>query len=152
MIEGSQSRTPFAVHKGLRLVVSAAVLATLWLRPPHTLVSAPWTAAPPRPTYDSRCEKTASSQIAMDRCIAGEVAQLEREIKVALNDEARKFAKGQVSAVQQDWLRFERAECRLEASGYEGGTIQPLIFGSCERGLLVQRIDEIDAVIHTASQ
>ena len=134
--------------KALQLLLLAVVLAAVGLGPAQELASASSsTTPPPKPTYNAKCQKTAMSQIAMDDCVAGEVAQLNAEMKIALRDEAGQFGKGAVATVQQDWLRFEQAECRLEDKVYKGGTIQPLIYGVCELGLLVQRINEIDAVI-----
>lgn len=104
----------------------------------------------PRPTYSSKCEKTALSQVAMDQCIASELAQLGSEMHIALNDEASRFGKTAVTPAQDAWAAFEKAECQLEESPYKGGTIQPLIHGVCERGLLVRRINEIYAVIRAA--
>jgi uncharacterized protein YecT (DUF1311 family) len=104
----------------------------------------------PRPTYNSNCEKTALSQVAMDQCVASELAQLGSEMHIALNDEATRFGKTAVTSAQDAWALFEKAECQLEESPYKGGTIQPLIYGVCERGLLVQRINDIDAVIRAA--
>jgi len=104
----------------------------------------------PQPSYNGRCDKTAVSQIAMDKCVAGEIAQLTSEMHIALNDETSEFSRTLVTSAQDAWVSFEKAECQLEDSSYKGGTIQPLIYGVCERGLLVQRINEIDAVLRAA--
>lgn len=137
-------------YRGLQLLLSVGFVVTVGLGSADALASASTKTSPPPPTYNSKCQTTAMSQIAMDNCIGGEATQLNSEMKVALSDEAGQLGKGAVTAVQQVWIQFEEAECRLEDSGYKGGTIQPLIFGACERGLLVQRISEIDTVIRTA--
>jgi uncharacterized protein YecT (DUF1311 family) len=135
-------------HLGVLLLVGCATTAGTGAA--GAIAGASSAGSPPMPTYGSKCEKTALSQMAMDKCVAGELAQLNTEMTVALNDEADQFAEDAVVGIQQKWLHFEQAECYVEDSPYKGGTIQPLIFGVCERGLMVQRIAEIDAVIKAA--
>ena len=108
---------------------------------------APGKIALPKPTYHGHCDKTAETQLALDECVGGQVAELTSEMQKALSDEVSQFGAANVARVQNSWSAFEKAECSLEESPYKGGTIQPLIYGTCERGLLVQRIDEIDAVV-----
>jgi len=86
------------------------------------------------------------SQISMDNCLASEVKQLKNEMQVQLHNESIQFGHVAVARAQNAWVHFEQAECQLEDSGYKGGSIQPLIYETCERGLLVQRITELDAI------
>lgn len=97
----------------------------------------------PKATYNSKCQKTAQTQIALDECAAKEVAELTKELNSALAIEGRVFGLSLVASVQERWAAFEKAECTLESSPNKGGTIYPLVYGLCERTLLVQRIDDI---------
>jgi uncharacterized protein YecT (DUF1311 family) len=143
------------VHRGCQrhLVLSpgtiagVTVLLLLAMGLPAADAAASSTPVLPRPTYNSKCETTAVSQIAMDRCVAKEVAQLNSELKLALEDGADHFGVATVEKVQRAWVDYEKMECGLEESPYKGGTIQPHVYGACEVELLVQRINVIDAGI-----
>ena len=87
----------------------------------------------------------------MDRCAAGQVHQLRVELSRALALEARRFDKTLVAAAQRSWARYEDAECHLEAWPSRGGSIQPLIYATCERTLLVSRINQIRTDTSTRS-
>ena len=86
----------------------------------------------------------------MDRCVSKEVSQLNAELREAIRYEAAQLGSKMVNSVQTNWTKFEKSECQLEESPYKGGSIEPLIYGVCERGLLVQRISEIEAVVKAA--
>lgn len=101
----------------------------------------------PRPTYNKRCETTAKSQEAMDRCVASQVSQLDGELAHALSVEATYLGHSGVSTTESKWLSFMRSECNLEKRPYAGGSIQPLVYGECERGLLFIRVSEIRSVV-----
>jgi len=40
-----------------------------------------------------------------------------------------------------------KSECSLETRPYTGGSIRPLVYGECERGLLFNRVGEIRSVV-----
>jgi uncharacterized protein YecT (DUF1311 family) len=44
---------------------------------------------------------------------------------------------------EKDWVKFRDSHCKFEASQYEGGSIQPLIYSSCLKELTEKRIAEI---------
>jgi uncharacterized protein YecT (DUF1311 family) len=48
---------------------------------------------------------------------------------------------------EKDWVKFRDSHCRFEASQYEGGSIQPLIYSTCLEELTKKRIVEIKASI-----
>jgi uncharacterized protein YecT (DUF1311 family) len=48
---------------------------------------------------------------------------------------------------EKDWLKFRNSHCRFEASQYEGGSMQPLVYSSCLEELTRKRIAEIKASI-----
>jgi uncharacterized protein YecT (DUF1311 family) len=101
----------------------------------------------PPPTYNKKCENTAMTQIALDRCVASQVAQLDDELAHALAVEAGYLGHSGVANTQSKWLGFMKSECSLETRPYTGGSIQPLVYGECERGLLYNRIAEIRSVV-----
>lgn len=103
----------------------------------------------PQPTYDKKCQSTAKSELAMDRCVAAQVAQLDRELTHALSVEASYLGHSGVTTTQSKWLAFRKSECTLEAQPYAGGSIRPLVYGECERGLLFNRVGEIRSVVDT---
>nr|WP_315158340.1 lysozyme inhibitor LprI family protein [uncultured Flavobacterium sp.] len=48
---------------------------------------------------------------------------------------------------EKDWMKFRDSHCKFEASQYEGGSIQPLIYSTCLEELTKKRIAEIKASI-----
>lgn len=48
---------------------------------------------------------------------------------------------------EKDWVKFRDSHCKFEASQYEGGSIQNLIYSSCLEELTKKRIAEIKASI-----
>lgn len=48
---------------------------------------------------------------------------------------------------EKDWVKFRDSHCKIEASQYEGGSIQPLIHYNCLEELTRKRIAEIKASI-----
>ncbi|MGO9581768.1 MAG: lysozyme inhibitor LprI family protein [Acidimicrobiales bacterium] len=112
------------------------------------VVDKPSSAIPP-PTYSKRCERTAKSQAALDRCAASQVTQLDRELTRALSVEGAYFGHSGVARTESKWVAFMKSECSLETRPYSGGSIRPVVYGDCERGLLVSRIAEIRSVLNS---
>ncbi|MBF4473509.1 lysozyme inhibitor LprI family protein [Flavobacterium sp. HJJ] len=48
---------------------------------------------------------------------------------------------------EKDWVKFRDSHCKFDASQYEGGSIQPLIYSTCLEELTKKRIAEIKASI-----
>lgn len=48
---------------------------------------------------------------------------------------------------EKNWVKFRDSHCKFEASQYEGGSIQPLIYSTCLEELTKKRIEEIKASI-----
>ena len=48
---------------------------------------------------------------------------------------------------EKDWMKFRDSHCKFDASQYEGGSIQPLIYSTCLEELTKKRITEIKASI-----
>lgn len=53
---------------------------------------------------------------------------------------------------EKDWLKFRDSHCTFEASQYEGGSIQPLIYSTCLEELTKKRIIEIKESIKARNQ
>jgi len=98
-------------------------------------------------TYNSQCERTASTQTAMNECVNSEVKQLQGQLSLALHSERGVFGTKMVGVAESQWRTFVKAECTMEASPNRGGSIYPLIYGDCVRDLTVTRIEEIRAVL-----
>ena len=48
---------------------------------------------------------------------------------------------------EKDWVKFRESHCKFDASQYEGGSIQPLIYSTCLEEITRKRIAEIKASI-----
>ena len=75
------------------------------------------------------------------------------EADVALNEawdaamavaEARSIEEPLLAA-QRAWIAFRDADCAAQASLWEGGTGQPMIFNGCMESLTLQRTDDLRA-------
>jgi uncharacterized protein YecT (DUF1311 family) len=44
---------------------------------------------------------------------------------------------------EKDWVKYRDSHCRFDASQYDGGSIQPLIYSTCLEELTRKRIAEI---------
>lgn len=44
---------------------------------------------------------------------------------------------------EKDWIKYRDSHCKFDASQYEGGSIQPLIYSTCLEELTRKRIAEI---------
>ena len=50
--------------------------------------------------------------------------------------------------VQLAWIAFKDLDCKFQASGVEGGSIQPLIVSGCLKEKTMQRNKELDSLLH----
>lgn len=48
---------------------------------------------------------------------------------------------------EKDWIKYRDSHCKFDASQYEGGSMQPLIYSTCLEQLTRKRITEIKASI-----
>ena len=101
-------------------------------------------------TYNSACERTAISQIALDDCLASELTQLDVQLSASLAKESHVFGAELALAAQSQWKKFVSANCKMYANPNKGGTIYPFLLEKCQRNLTVTRIEEIKQ--DTASQ
>lgn len=101
----------------------------------------------PSPSYKKTCENKAASESAMVRCVGSQIAQLNGEIRSALVVGTEYLGRSGVTSTESRWREFMKSECALEEHPYSGGSIRSLIYGVCERNLLVNRIAEIRSVV-----
>ncbi|HET9058471.1 MAG TPA: lysozyme inhibitor LprI family protein [Acidimicrobiales bacterium] len=96
--------------------------------------------------FNQSCDKTAISQVAMDQCVASEVAEVQRQLDVALSELERGARKADVDMMSMAQTRFEayeNAECPGAVPGSSEGTIYPMLRGLCQLRLSVQRLQEV---------
>jgi uncharacterized protein YecT (DUF1311 family) len=98
-------------------------------------------------SYNRSCEKKALTQVALDECAARELAELQQQLTPALRKEGAAYGSASVSEAQSEWVTFRHSECSLEANAYQGGSIQPLIYGECAIALTVQRLQEVRSAL-----
>ena len=48
---------------------------------------------------------------------------------------------------ENDWIKYRDSHCKFEASFYEGGSMQPMIYSSCLESVTMDRIKELKAAI-----
>jgi uncharacterized protein YecT (DUF1311 family) len=106
----------------------------------------------PPPSYDSSCMKTARTQLALDRCVAREVAELDAELAHAVTVQGGVTGAAGAKATEATWTKYMRSEWLLETRPNAGGSIVPLVYGDCEVRLLVDRISEIRAFVDAQPQ
>lgn len=83
------------------------------------------------------------TQLLMNMCAARDYEQADAALNAAWGP-ARSYARqiGQGDALlkaQRAWLAYRDAACEVQASPYEGGSIQPLIWFSCLSELTAER-------------
>jgi uncharacterized protein YecT (DUF1311 family) len=109
-------------------------------------MSAVTTPTLPAVTYNHSCDRTAQTQTAMNQCAAKEVRELRHQLAAALSRQEKGGSPSSVRLIQSaqsSFVAYEKAECAAVAAPNLGGSIYPLIFGSCEVRLTVQRIEEV---------
>jgi uncharacterized protein YecT (DUF1311 family) len=48
---------------------------------------------------------------------------------------------------ENDWIKYRDSHCKFEASFYEGGSMQPMIYSSCLESVTMERIKELKEAI-----
>jgi uncharacterized protein YecT (DUF1311 family) len=48
---------------------------------------------------------------------------------------------------ENDWIKYRDSHCKFEASFYEGGSMQPMIYSSCLESETINRIKELKEAI-----
>ncbi|MDB6447176.1 lysozyme inhibitor LprI family protein [Pseudomonas sp. 21TX0197] len=88
----------------------------------------------------------AMTQGEMNQCAAqekkaadDELNRLYKQITARLKDNPE--AKQLLVKAQRAWIGFRDAECNFSASGVEGGSVYPLIYGNCVTALTKARVE-----------
>lgn len=88
----------------------------------------------------------AITQGEMNQCAAqekkaadDELNRLYKQITARLKDNPE--AKQLLVKAQRAWIGFRDAECNFSASGVEGGSVYPLIYGNCVTALTKARVE-----------
>ncbi|ROO33622.1 MULTISPECIES: lysozyme inhibitor LprI family protein [unclassified Pseudomonas] len=88
----------------------------------------------------------AMTQGEMNQCAAqekkaadDELNRLYKQITARLKDNPG--AKQLLVKAQRAWIGFRDAECNFSASGVEGGSVYPLIYGNCVTALTKARVE-----------
>ncbi len=74
------------------------------------------------------------TQLEMNVCSAKEYQREDTRLNKNYKELVGKLGSSErkkLKAVQLSWIKFRDLQCEFEASGYEGGSIQPLIRSSC---------------------
>lgn len=117
---------------------SCAAVAIAAGGPP--VVREPWTPLP--------CPAHARTTVALEGCLERQVSRSDRVIdeKVAVIFTRLRGANRIVFArSERDWLSYRRKSCLATASGYFGGSAEPLVFLQCEQGRNVRHIADLKA-------
>lgn len=48
---------------------------------------------------------------------------------------------------ENDWIKYRESHCKFEASFYEGGSMQPMIYSGCLESVTMDRIKDLKAAI-----
>ena len=73
-------------------------------------------------------------------------AELNKVYKVLMSKLDEK-GKALLIKVENDWIKYRDSHCNFEASFYEGGSMQPMIYSSCLESVTMDRINELKAAI-----
>ena len=92
-----------------------------------------------------------ASQIEMNVC----AYQRYRKADTALNATYRALmarsldpdVRGKLVSAQRAWVSFRDADCAFEASGVEGGSVQPMILNTCLEYVTSQRDKDLKAIL-----
>jgi uncharacterized protein YecT (DUF1311 family) len=90
----------------------------------------------------------------MNACAANEYQREDAKLNEYYKALAGKLGpseKERLKAAQRAWIKFRDLQCELEASRYEGGSIQPLVRSSCLAQVTKQRNEDLRRMIEDAS-
>lgn len=69
-------------------------------------------------------------------------AELNKVYKVLMSKLDEK-GKSLLIKAENDWIKYRDSHCKFEASFYEGGSMQPMIYSSCLESVTKDRIKEL---------
>jgi uncharacterized protein YecT (DUF1311 family) len=88
----------------------------------------------------------ATDQATMNQCAAQQNKAADKELNTLYQQITARLkdspdSKKQLIGAQRAWIGFRDAECRFSASGVEGGSVYPLIYGDCITELTKARVE-----------
>ncbi|GAA4409919.1 lysozyme inhibitor LprI family protein [Quisquiliibacterium transsilvanicum] len=96
-----------------------------------------------------------TTQTEMNRCAALALSKADDELNSTYSKLIRQLDKSQqaeVKSIQLLWIRFKDQSCKYEASGAEGGSLQPLLRDTCLTRLTEDRTRDLKDWVKTAGQ
>jgi uncharacterized protein YecT (DUF1311 family) len=73
-------------------------------------------------------------------------AELNKVYKVLMSKLDEK-GKSLLIKAENDWIKYRDSHCKFEASFYEGGSMQPMIYSGCLESVTMDRIKELKEAI-----
>jgi uncharacterized protein YecT (DUF1311 family) len=73
-------------------------------------------------------------------------AELNKVYKILMSKLDEK-GKALLIKAENDWLKYRDSHCKFEASFYEGGSMQPMIYSGCLESVTMDRIKELKEAI-----
>jgi uncharacterized protein YecT (DUF1311 family) len=73
-------------------------------------------------------------------------AELNKVYKVLMS-KLDENGKALLVKAENDWIKYRDSHCKFEASFYEGGSMQPMIYSSCLESVTMNRIKELKEAI-----
>jgi uncharacterized protein YecT (DUF1311 family) len=88
----------------------------------------------------------ASDQATMNQCASQQHAAADKELnalyqQITTRLKDRPDSKKLWVGAQRSWIAFRDAECKFSASGVEGGSVYPLVYGNCITQLTKARVE-----------
>jgi uncharacterized protein YecT (DUF1311 family) len=78
-------------------------------------------------------------------------AELNKVYKVLMSKLDEK-GKSLLIKAENDWIKYRDSHCKFEASFYDGGSMQPMIYSSCLESVTMDRIKELKVAIKEFSE
>lgn len=97
-------------------------------------------------TAQSECLDTAGTQADLTKCSDEAFKAADRQLQqliAELGDSLPVAQRARLDSAQGAWTAYAAAQCRLEGSPYEGGSMYSMQVTLCRRDLAEQRIDEL---------
>ena len=109
------------------------------------------------PAHADECMNKATAQADMTQCAAKALRASDVELNKSFQQLQRRFsddaaAKKRLVAAQRAWLAFRDSECAFSASGVQGGSAFPMIYGLCLDGLTQKRVEAIKGYLSCGDQ
>ena len=95
------------------------------------------------------------TQTELNICSAKEYKDADKVLNQTYNSYLSKLnakEKKQFKAVQLNWIKYKESDCKYLASGYEGGSIQPLVINSCLTDKTKIRTEELKMYLEEVSR